>query len=124
MQRPIPTGHNIWELVLHITSWAGIVRRRLTGGQASPLDGEDWPETEGVSAEHWRAAVDALAESHDRLCEVVGKLSDEALHANAPGNSTSVAYMLHGTAQHDAYHGGQIVMLKKLVTTKHRRAAL
>jgi uncharacterized damage-inducible protein DinB len=124
MQRPIPSGHNIWELVLHLTSWSGIALRRIQGGQPQPHKGEDWPDSGEISAEHWAAVVQALADSHERLCEAADKLSDDALSANAPGSSRSIAYMLHGVAQHDAYHGGQISLLKKLVTTQHRRAAL
>jgi uncharacterized damage-inducible protein DinB len=124
VQRPIPNAHNIWELVLHITSWSGIALRRISGGQASPLEGEDWPAAGEISADRWGEIVGALAESHERLCEVVAGLSDDALHANAPESDRSIAFMLHGVAQHDAYHGGQISLLKKLVTTKHRRTAL
>ena len=124
VQRAIPAGHSIWELVLHITSWAEIVRRRITGGHPAPGDGEDWPETGEPTDARWKAAVDALTASHEQLCDTVAGLSNDALDADAPGSDKSVAWMLHGTAQHDAYHGGQIVMLKKLVTTKQRRAAL
>ncbi len=58
------------------------------------------------------------------LCEVVAGLSDDRLSGLAPGSSRSIAFMLPGIAQHDAYHGGQISLLRKVVTTKHRRAAI
>ena len=29
--RPIPHGHTIWELVLHMTAWKNEVRRRIGG---------------------------------------------------------------------------------------------
>ena len=31
--RPVPGAHSIWELVLHITAWAGEVTRRLAGAE-------------------------------------------------------------------------------------------
>ena len=124
IQRPIPTAHNIWELVLHITSWSNIVHRRLSGGQVEPYKGEDWPVPVEMSAAQWEADREALSESHERLTEVVAGLSDDEMMAKAPKSSNSVAVMLHGVAQHDAYHGGQIALLRKIVTTKHRRAAL
>ena len=124
MQRPIPTGHNIWELVLHVTSWSKIALRRVNGGQPQPFPGEDWPESGGFSEDHWTEIVAAMMDSHQRLCEVVAGLTDEELDKNAPGSDRSIAFLLHGVAQHDAYHGGQIALLRKLVTTKHRRAAL
>lgn len=124
VQRPIPAAHNIWELVMHLTSWTNIALRRLDGGQPEPHEGEDWPEPGEVSAERWTTIVEALEESHERLCEVVAGLSDEVLATNAPQSDRSFAFMLHGVAQHDAYHGGQIALLRKLVTTQHRRTAL
>jgi len=124
MQRPIPTAHNIWELVLHMTSWSNIALRRITGGQVEPYEGEDWSIASGFSEDHWAAIRAALTESHERLCEVVAGLGDQQLMENAPKSDNSVAVMLHGVAQHDAYHGGQISLLKKLVTTHHRRAAI
>ena len=40
---PIPGLHSIWEIVLHITAWDGIVKRRLGGEIVEPSDQEDWP---------------------------------------------------------------------------------
>jgi len=111
--RPIPSAHNIWELVLHITSWANITRRRLTGGKVEPRKGENWPRPGRISERHWESARVALAESHERLRNVVATLSDEELAAKVPKGKRSVSNMLHGLTQHDAYHGGQIALLKK-----------
>ena len=124
MQRPVPAGHNIWELVRHVTSWANIALRRIEGGRPQPAPGEDWPESGEFSEERWKEIVKKMKESHDRLCDVAAALSDEELSRNAPDSPRSIAFMLHGVAQHGAYHGGQIALLKKLVTIQHRRAAL
>ena len=124
IQRPIPAGHNIWELVMHITSWASIATRRITGGRVAPYEGEDWPHAGDMTTERWVAIRAALRQSHENLREAVLGLTDERLAANAPESENSVAVLLHGVAQHAAYHGGQIALLKKAVVTKHRRAAL
>lgn len=124
MQRPIPAGHNIWELVLHITSWATIATRRINGGYPEPFEGEDWPESGEFTPERWASIVNDLAESHEQLCSTVEAMTDEELARNAPGSDQSLAFMLHGVAQHGAYHGGQIMLLRKAVTTLHRRTAL
>ena len=124
IQRPIPRGHNIWELVLHMTSWANIVHRRMSGGQVEPFEDEDWPVAHPAGEEEWTAARTALARSYERVRELVSHLSEAELSAKVPGGDRSVAGMLHGLAQHAAYHGGQIGLLKKAVTTHHRRTAL
>jgi uncharacterized damage-inducible protein DinB len=123
IQRPIPAAHNIWELVLHITSWANIARRRITGGQVEPAEGEDWPRAGPISENRWATARSALVESHERLREIVSGLSDEELSRNAPQSQRTTAAMLHGVTQHAAYHGGQIALLKKAIRIHHRRTA-
>ena len=124
MQRPIPAGHNIWELVLHITSWASIALRRINGGYPEPFEGEDWPESGEFTPARWGSIVHDMAESYEQLCNTVAGMTDEELARNAPGSDQSLAFMLHGVAQHGAYHGGQIMLLRKAVTTLHRRTAL
>lgn len=124
MQRPIASAHTIWELVLHITAWSNIALRRITGGQAEPYMDEDWPLPGDFSAERWAAAREELTESHDRLREIIISLSDARLAENAPKSRNTIALMLHGVAQHAAYHGGQIAILKKAVTPYPRRVAL
>ncbi len=124
MQRPIPAAHNIWELVVHIASWSNIALRRINGGQVEPYDGEDWPEVHDFSEKNWNHAREDLAESYERLSEVVLGMTDDELEAKAPNSTRTIAGMVNGVAQHAAYHGGQIAILRKSVTTQHRRAAL
>lgn len=124
VQRPIPAAHNIWELALHITSWANIATRRITGGQVAPSRNEDWPSVGEVSADRWVAVQAALRQSHENLREAVAALDDDGLAQKAPQSPNSVYVLLHGVSQHAAYHGGQIALLKKAIVTKHRRAAL
>lgn len=124
MQRPIPTAHTIWELVLHMTSWSNIAMRRIKGGQVGPFDGEDWPEVHGFSADNWSAACEALSQSYERLSELVLGMTDDELEARAPQSERTIAGMINGVVQHAAYHGGQIALLRKSVTTHHRRTAL
>jgi uncharacterized damage-inducible protein DinB len=124
MQRPIPAAHNIWELVVHITSWSNIALRRINGGQVEPYDGEDWPEVHDFTEKNWNHAREALADSYERLSEVVLGMTDDELEAKAPNSTRTIAGMVNGVAQHAAYHGGQIAILRKSVTTQHRRTAL
>lgn len=119
-QRPIADGHSIWELVLHITTWIREVNRRLKHGDwQEPADG-DWPVPSDPTAANWRAAVSRLEEAHrallatlesfpaSRLDEPLGTERNQAL-----GTGQTYAQMLQGILQHDAYHLGQIGILKK-----------
>ncbi|MEO8636931.1 MAG: DinB family protein [Gemmatimonadales bacterium] len=117
---PIPDAHSIWELTLHLTAWVVEVQRRLAlGVWQAPEDG-DWPAPAALSAANWNAAVNALIEAHaalagelslfpeDRLDESLGGTRDQAM-----GSGQTYRQMLHGLLQHDAYHLGQISLLKK-----------
>jgi uncharacterized damage-inducible protein DinB len=117
---PIPNAHSIWELVLHMTSWRREVSRRLRTGMADDPEAGDWPPVTDVSDDAWRRALAALDDSHEellravrdfpaaRLDEPVGDRRDRAL-----GTGVSYSVTLHGIAQHDAYHAGQISLLRK-----------
>ena len=117
--RPIPNAHSIWEIVLHLTAWAREVERRLRE-HARPLDGEaDWPPTPSVDDEAWERDRSSLFHAHQRLRQTIrefppGRLEDHVRDGVAGNGSFYV--MLHGLAQHDAYHAGQIAMLKKALT--------
>jgi uncharacterized damage-inducible protein DinB len=67
----------------------------------------------------WTAALAALDASHANLVKAVRDLSDDHLltPTNDPrsvplGTGVSCYELLHGFVQHDAYHAGQIALLK------------
>jgi uncharacterized damage-inducible protein DinB len=112
--RPVPNAHTIWELVLHSIAWTQIARERLAGSaKADPTPEEDWPPVADRSADAWRATIERLKESHRELAEEAAKLDDSILIGRVPGKDHSVLVMFHGIVEHDAYHGGQIAVLRK-----------
>jgi uncharacterized damage-inducible protein DinB len=121
-QRPPHGAHSIWELVLHMTGWRNEVARRATGKPAGEPVGGDYPDVGDVTAARWKIALEALDASNANLAIVVQRMSDDELlePTNDPRNrplGTGVSYyeMLHGIVQHDAYHAGQIAILKKVL---------
>ncbi|HXH06502.1 MAG TPA: DinB family protein, partial [Vicinamibacterales bacterium] len=90
----------------------------------------DWPpapQGAEATAEAWRAAVEALARAQEDLVSAARAVSPERLHAPVvdprvpePGTGATHYVTLHGIAQHDAYHGGQIALLKKASATPAR----
>lgn len=121
-RRPPGGTHSIWELVLHMAGWRDEVARRATGQPAAePADG-DWPAVGEPTAARWQAALAALDAAHEHLVEVVRALPDERLlqptsDPRNPPLGTGVTYyeLLHGIVQHDAYHAGQIAVIRKIL---------
>jgi hypothetical protein len=105
---------------LHMTGWTREVARRLEGGEPSqPAEG-DWPSIGRVSEPGWTQAREALGEAHAALAAAVARFPEArwsepvgGAHDAALGTGVSHAAMLTGLLQHDAYHGGQIGLLRK-----------
>lgn len=116
--RPLPNAHNAWEIVVHLASWTREVSRRLRDRIArDPAEG-DWPAVGGT----WEDAVDALARAHAELLDAVAAFPPEELDhvvgeaRDRPlGSGVPYTVMVHGVAQHYAYHAGQIALLRKAV---------
>lgn len=117
---PIPGLHSIWENVAHITVWAREAARRVKGHPVqTPAEG-DWPAIGATSAARWAAARADLVAAHQELEQALAGLPEERLDEkvgttrDAPlGAGYSYVVLVAGVLQHDAYHGGQIALLKK-----------
>jgi uncharacterized damage-inducible protein DinB len=114
--------HSIWEIVRHMTAWTNEVARRLDGHPAGEPQEGDWPTPPSQSAEDWTRDVESFVDANRQLMQKLSALSDAQLRApsidhrdRAAGSGVPYNVMLHGLAQHHAYHAGQIAMLKKLV---------
>lgn len=130
--RPVPEAHSIWEIVLHLTGWAREVAARLGGGiPRLPADG-DWPAVAASGAEAWATAVEELFMAQEELLRELSRFPEERLdevvggERDAPlGVGVTWHVVLHGVAQHLAYHGGQVALLRKQIERGyHRRFAV
>jgi len=99
-QHPIEGAHSILELVVHIRTWMDVVARRVATAPVTTV--EDWSDLSGTS---WANTLEELEHAESRLSDAVARLSDERLDA--------VHDEILGVLQHNVYHSGQIVMLKK-----------
>jgi uncharacterized damage-inducible protein DinB len=111
--RPIPEAHSIWELVEHMNSAIEDVIRRLKGDFSPLTDEEDWPKVTDTSKRSWDDLISRLKASHNELLSEVSKLSPDILEKPMKEGFSSYYVTLHGVAQHNQYHLGQISILKK-----------
>ena len=132
-RRPIAGAPSPWELLLHLTAWTHEVTRRLDGGApALPPEG-DWPAVPDLAGEArtraWNEARAALDGARDALLAAVAaldpaRLDDSFVPPGVPGDGPADAAlgtrhtvhgMLVGLAEHNAYHGGQLVLLRRAI---------
>lgn len=116
--RPFGGAHSIAELAFHALAWMEEVTRRLDGSAPSLPARGDWPSDD--DALPVVEAVRLLRQAGDTLDQTLATFPAARLgetvgggHDAPTGSGVSYAVMLSGLAQHNAYHGGQIAILRK-----------
>ena len=114
---PISGAHSIWELALHLTGTYGLVLRRLDG-DGRPLSAEeDWPAAPTPTAENWQVTQRGLRQLNQDLRRRVLAFSPDRLDALLVPEAPYTAHtQFIGVTQHDLYHAGQIVLLKRALS--------
>ena len=115
--RPGPGRHSIWELILHTAYWKYAVRRRITGatGDRFPRTPSNWPDQpDDGSLRALRRDIALLKTEHAALIAAVEHLPPSRLRQRSPKGTWTYAEMIAGVAAHDAYHTGQIQLIKRL----------
>lgn len=112
--RPIPGGHTLWELVLHVTGWNDVWARRLDGVDVDEPEDGDFPAPPEATDEAWADAKERLRVAHERLVARVAALSDADLDARVTGRDYTLRFLVRGAIRHTVYHSGQMGLLRKL----------
>ncbi|RMF76431.1 MAG: DinB family protein [Planctomycetota bacterium] len=111
--RPQPRRHNIAEQVLHAAYWKYVVRRKLRGDKRGsfPLKGTNWFPVRGkLRDEAWAEHKNLLDEQHRLLRAAVA----ESAGGKRKALGEAQLRLITGVAAHDAYHAGQIRMLRSM----------
>lgn len=113
-----PGRHTIWELTLHLAYARQMMLKRM--GIEAPafphrLTKPWWPEVPPASTpEAWADALGLLESLHRRLVAAVSGASRRVLTTVRPGRSHTIAMEVLGVATHDAYHAGQMNMIRRM----------
>jgi uncharacterized damage-inducible protein DinB len=118
--RVAANAHTIYEITHHIAAWIGEVRSRLQGKPSgNPADG-DWPPAETrVSDGEWQRARDRLETRHADLLATLSSFDATRLGERVdparegPEGLATFYILLHGLVQHNAYHAGQIMLVRR-----------
>jgi hypothetical protein len=116
IQRPVPNGHTIWELVKHSAFWLDVVRERILGVAIEPTEPRDWLPIAETDDAAWQRALGDLQRAQDQLEAVLKNLSPDAFTAKLPGREFGADFLVYGVIQHTGYHGGQIGLIKKALS--------
>jgi len=134
--KPRPRRRCIWEIVLHAAYWKYAVRRHVedaaavahvarpgasasTASQKFDRSPANWPAVPTCSgkaaATAWAKDRALLKREHELLRAAVERVDPGAWFSIPPrGRNWTLARYTVGIAAHDAYHCGQIQLLKRL----------
>lgn len=114
--KPLPGGHSIWEILLHTGYWIGAVQQRLLGREvnSAPPPEENFPSPPEASEAAWAIAKERVLARHHALVKMPEEMPEERLWDSVPGKNRNFYFELMGLPQHNAYHAGQICLLKKV----------
>ncbi|MDX2180521.1 MAG: DinB family protein [Bryobacteraceae bacterium] len=96
--------HSIGEIVLHVAIWMELAKQAIDGhpmptgfaGKGDWIPMTDWPQ---AKTRFEKAARELIVRSPDP-------------EETVPGRHYDFEHLLDGIAQHNAYHGGQVRLLK------------
>jgi uncharacterized damage-inducible protein DinB len=118
---PVAGAHSIWEIVLHLTGGYRLVLRRVGGERAQLSPEEEWPPVPEASSDCWHESQHTLDELNQQLQSAVRAFPTERLSQEL-GSEYPAFIQFLGAPQHDLYHAGQIVMLKKALSASRGAA--
>jgi hypothetical protein len=121
-KRPKGAEHSAWEVLEHlrIAQWDILEFSRNSGHKSPEFPGGYWPRTQSPPSEKaWDQSVQAFRKDLEALC---GLVSDESTDLLAPiphGDGQTVLREALLAADHNAYHLGELVLLRRILGTWH-----
>jgi uncharacterized damage-inducible protein DinB len=123
---PVSETHSIWEIVLHMDAWQREVIRRLDSGFVPEIPEEgDWRPVLEVSKTAWQRSLNDLDSSLHELVRQLNKILESSIpeeRGSVSGSRLTLGGMLSGILQHNAYHSGQIALLRKVILQQRDEA--
>ena len=104
--------NSIWQLVAHITYWRTKVVNRLTGTD-NPPPFADFLLPDEPTEKNWKQALNDFEAAYHLLRNAIYHFKADNLDNPSPKEGQTFYELILGCLQHDAYHLGQIMLLKK-----------
>lgn len=116
--KPHNLNHSIAEIICHMTAWRYFVVEKMKGNATYEVWNTElnWREINSLNEGEWHSIQKSLRKSQIQLLELIEQMQEPMLAAPVEGRKYNFRLMLQGIAQHDIYHSGQIVIIKKLVS--------
>lgn len=115
-EKKLGSAHNIGELIYHLTTWKIFALKRLQGDFNYKIDTpeKDFGNIGRIDDFELETLLMELRLAHEELIQAVEEFDEAKLDEIVPDRKYTYFTMLNGIANHDAYHSGQIILLKKI----------
>jgi hypothetical protein len=117
---PPDAKHSVADLAIHCAYWKHRTRLGLAPEAEArfPYPGEDWVDAPAPRyAEDWAGVLAFLDREHAGLCDAIENLPEPVDFAEP--RSREQVRKLFGLAIHDAYHTGQVNLIKAMYARAH-----
>jgi uncharacterized damage-inducible protein DinB len=104
--------NSIWQLTTHIIYWRTTVVNRLTGSD-NPPPFKDFVLPSELNDASWKRTLQDFEAAYHSLRTAIHNLKDEQLDKPSPKEGQTFYQLIMGCLQHDAYHLGQMMLVKK-----------
>jgi hypothetical protein len=116
-KKPDGAAHSPWQIVEHlrITQWDVLESIRNAKHASPEFPAGYWPSSESPStARMWEKSIDGFRADHQTLVEMITN-SNGLLAPIAHSDGQTIFRRLAMLADHNAYHLGQLVVLRRLL---------
>lgn len=117
-QRPKGAEHSPWEILEHlrIAQWDILDFSVNPEYKQMEWPKEYWPKSPAPASDaEWNQSVRSFLEDRERLCALVANESTDLFAKIPHGNGQTILREALLTADHNAYHIGQLVLVRKLL---------
>lgn len=105
--------NSIWEIVNHMIAWREALCQKLKGENIFVAQNNFFDDVPVVSEKEWKLTFKRLERSQKDILSVLTNIKKFDFDIVFSNGHTSYEH-LQAILQHDAYHLGQIVLLKRL----------
>jgi len=112
--KKIDNLNSIWQIVNQMILWREVLWKKLNGNTVFVSENNFFEEIENTSENEWKLLLKRLEHSQKIILNFLSE-QIQFDYDNVFQNGHTYYEHLQAILQHDAYHLGQIVLLKKLI---------
>ena len=115
LKKPILDANSIAELVFHLNFYLDYVHRDIKNDFMKFEQADTFKVPDIQSEADWQTLLQKTWEDAEAFAKTIEKIPNTQLHEVIPPRNNSFYKNIHGVIEHNHYHLGQIVLLKKLL---------